>query len=178
MIAGIFFLAEDAFRIGEYVESGASTKGTVERITLRTVALRHHNGPLHFVPYGALGTVRNNSRDWVIEKFNLPLPIHVDSEKVRKLIKKVGEEMLQDEEVGHLMRQPLKGKLSRIDPGVKIFRCKFETAPGKQFDVRAQALKRLEAALKAAGVDFADGRQTVYLQRTPGSVEIVGVAAA
>ena len=165
VIAGIFFLAEDAFRVGEYIESGTTTKGTVERITLRTVALRHHNGPLHFVPYGSLGTVRNNSRDWVIEKFNLPLPIDVDSETVRKLIKKVGEAMLQDEEVGHMLREPLKGKLSRIDPGVKIFRCKFETVPGKQFDVRAQAIKRLEAALKAAGIGFADGRQTVYLQR-------------
>ena len=178
VIAGIFFLAEDAFRIGEYVESGTSTKGTVERITLRTVALRHHNGPLHFVPYGALGTVRNNSRDWVIEKFNLPLPIDVDSEKVRKLIKKVGEEMLQDEEVGHLLREPLKGKLSRIDPGVKVFRCKFETAPGKQFDVRAQALKRLEAALKAAGIGFADGRQIVYLQQSADSLDIAGAAPA
>ncbi len=178
VIAGIFFLAEDAFRIGEYVESGTSIKGTVERITLRTVALRHHNGPLHFVPYGSLGSVRNNSRDWVIEKFNLPLPIDVDSERVRKLIKKVGEEMLQDEEVGHLLREPLKGKLSRIDPGVKIFRCKFETAPGKQFDVRAQALKRLEAALKAAGIGFADGRQIVYLQQTADSLEVSGAAPA
>ena len=166
VIVGIFFLAEDAFRIGEYVESGSSTKGTVERITLRTVALRHHNGPLHFVPYGSLGSVRNNSRDWVIEKFNLPLPIDVDSEKVRKLIKKVGEAMLQDPEVGHLLREPLKGKLSRIDPGVKIFRCKFETAPGKQFDVRAQALKRVEEALRAAGILFADGRQTIFIQKS------------
>ena len=173
VIAGIFFLAEDAFRVGEYIESGTTTKGTVERITLRTVALRHHNGPLHFVPYGALGTVRNNSRDWVIEKFNLPLPIDVDSETVRKLIKKVGEGMLLDEEVGHLLREPLKGKLSRIDPGVKVFRCKFETTPGKQFDVRAQAIRRLEAALKAAGIDFADGRQTVYVQRADAPLQVV-----
>ena len=177
VIAGIFFLAEDAFRVGEYIESGSTTKGTVERITLRTVALRHHNGPLHFVPYGSLGTVRNNSRDWVIEKFNLPLPIDVDSEVVRKLIKRVGEAMLQDEEVGHLLREPLKGKLSRIDPGVKLFRCKFETTPGKQFDVRAQAIKRLEAALKAAGIGFADGRQVVYVQRADDPLQVVGAAS-
>lgn len=158
VIAGIFFLAEDAFRIGEYIESGTSTKGTVERITLRTVALRHHNGPLHFVPYGSLGTVRNNSRDWVIEKFNLPLPIDVDSEKIRKLIKKVGEDLMADPEVGPLMLEPLKGKLQSIDPGVKVFRCKFRTAPGKQFDVRAQALKRIEVALKAMNIGFAEGR--------------------
>ena len=167
VIAGVFYLAEDAFRIGEYVEAGGNAKGTVERITLRTVALRHHNGPLHFVPYGALGTVRNTSRDWVVEKFNLPLPIDVDSEKIRKLIKKVGEEMMSDPEVGRLIMEPLKGKLYRVDPGVKIFRCKFRTAPGKQFDVRAQAYKRIEAALKKMDVGFADGRQTVLMNPAP-----------
>ena len=163
VIAGVFFLAEDAFRIGEYIESGSSTKGTVERITLRTVALRHHNGPLHFVPYGALGTVRNTSRDWVVEKFNLPLPIDADSEKIRKLIKKVGEEMVADPELGPLILEPLKGKLYRVDPGVKIFRCKFRTAPGRLFDLRAQAYKRIEAALAKLGVGFADGKQTVVI---------------
>ena len=168
VIAGIFFLAEDAFRVGEYIESGATTKGTVERITLRTVALRHHNGPLHFVPYGSLGTVRNNSRDWVIEKFNLPLPIDVDSERIRKLIKKIGQEMLTDPDVGHMLREPLKSKLARIDPGVKVFRCKFRTAPGNQFDVRAQALKRIEAELRAIGIGFASGTQTVIVERQGG----------
>jgi small-conductance mechanosensitive channel len=161
VIAGVFYLAEDAFRIGEYIEAGGNTKGAVERITLRTVALRHHNGPLHFVPYGALGTVRNTSRDWVVEKFNLPLPIDVDSEKIRKLIKKVGDEMMADPEIGRLMMEPLKGKLYRVDPGVKIFRCKFRTAPGRQFDVRAQAYKRIEAALKNMEIRFADGRLPV-----------------
>jgi hypothetical protein len=34
-----------------------------------------------------LGTVRNDSRDWVIDKFNIPLPLSVDSEKIRKMIK-------------------------------------------------------------------------------------------
>jgi small-conductance mechanosensitive channel len=160
----VFYLAEDAFRVGEYVESGTNTKGTVERITLRSVALRHHNGPLHFVPYGSLGTVRNTSRDWVIDKFNLPLPIDVDSEKVRKMIKRVGEDMKVDPVIGPMMIEPLKGKLYRIDPGVKIFRCKFRSPPGKQFDIRGNALKRLEEGLKKMGIGFADGRQTVLLQ--------------
>lgn len=161
VIAGVFYLAEDAFRIGEYIEAGGNTKGMVERITLRTVALRHHNGPLHFVPYGALGSVRNTSRDWVVFKFNLPLPIDADSEKIRKLIKQVGEEMLADPEVGPLLMETLKGKLYRVDPGVKVFRCKFRTAPGRQFDVRAQAYKRIEAALRKMELRFADGRLPV-----------------
>jgi small-conductance mechanosensitive channel len=164
IIAGVFYLADDAFRVGEYVEGGGNVKGNVERITLRSVALRHHNGPLHFVPYGALGSVRNTSRDWVIDKFNLPLPIEVESEKIRKMIKKIGEDMKEDPVIGPMMLEPLKGKLYRIDPGVKIFRCKFRSPPGRQFDVRANALKRIEAALKQMGVQFADGKQTVLVQ--------------
>lgn len=167
VIAGIFYLAEDAFRVGEYIESGTATKGTVERITLRSVALRHHNGPLHFVPYGSLGTVRNTSRDWVIDKFNLPLPIEVESETIRKMIKKIGEDMQADPVIGPLILEPLKGKLYRIDPGVKIFRCKFRSPPGKQFDVRASALKRIEAALKKMKLQFADGKQTVLVPAPP-----------
>lgn len=167
VIAGVFFLAEDAFRVGEYIEGAGNAKGTVERITLRSVALRHHNGPLHFVPYGALGSVRNTSRDWVIDKFNLPLPIEVESETIRKMIKKIGEEMQADPDIGPLMIEPLKGKLYRIDPGVKIFRCKFRSPPAKQFDVRASALKRIEAALKKLGIQFADGRQIAVMQPAP-----------
>jgi len=164
VIAGIFYLADDAFRVGEYIEGSGNIKGTVERITLRSVALRHHNGPLHFVPYGALGSVRNTSRDWVIDKFNLPLPIDVESEKIRKMLKKIGEEMKTETAIGQHIMEPLKGKLYRIDPGVKIFRCKFRSPPGKQFDIRASALKRIEAALKEMGVRFADGVSTVVVK--------------
>jgi moderate conductance mechanosensitive channel len=62
--------------------------------------------------------------------------------------------------------------------GVKIFRCKFETAPGKQFDVRAQAYKRIEAALKSVGIVFADGRQTVFIRQTSDAVDVPGAGSA
>jgi moderate conductance mechanosensitive channel len=167
VISGVFFLIEDVFRIGEYIESGTTTRGTVEHISFRTVALRHHNGPLTFVPYGLLGTVRNNSRDWVIDKFNIPLPLSVDSEQIRKMIKSIGAEMALDPELGQLIREPLKGKLYRVDPGVKLFRCKFMTAPGGQFEIRSAALKMIEAALTEAGISFAGAEpQTILVRRT------------
>jgi small-conductance mechanosensitive channel len=170
VISGVFFLIEDVFRIGEYIESGTTTKGTVEYISLRTVALRHHNGPLTFVPYGLLGTVRNNSRDWVIDKFNIPLPLSVDSEQIRKMIKGIGADLALDSELGPLIREPMKGKLYRIDPGVKTFRCKFMTAPGCQFEIRSAALKRIEAALAGAGVSFAGAApQTILVGRARAS---------
>ena len=164
ILSGVFYLIEDVFRIGDYIEGGSSAKGTVERITLRTVALRHQNGPLHFVPYGVLGAVRNNSRDWVIDKFELPLPVDVDSEFVRKTVKKIGQQMLEDPALAAVIVEPLKAKLYKIQPGAKIFRCKIQTPPGKQFEVRGEAYKRIEAALKAAGIQYADTNTRIVMQ--------------
>jgi moderate conductance mechanosensitive channel len=167
LFSGASYLIEDVFRIGDYIEGG-NAKGTVERITFRTVALRHQNGPLHFVPYGTLGSVRNNSRDWVIDKFEIPLPVTVDSERIRKLVKKIGLTMLDDPELAKIIDEPLKAKLYRIDPGVKVFRCKVQTPPGKQFEIRNEAYRRIEAALKENGIAFADNASRVTLYQAAG----------
>jgi hypothetical protein len=66
VISGMFYVLDDAFRVGEYIQSG-NYKGTVESFSLRSVKLRHQNGPIYTVPFGELGAVQNMSRDWVIE---------------------------------------------------------------------------------------------------------------
>ncbi|MGO4838626.1 mechanosensitive ion channel family protein, partial [Rhizobiaceae sp. 2RAB30] len=43
VVSGLFFLIDDAFRMGEYVET-STAKGTVEKISVRSVSLRHHRG--------------------------------------------------------------------------------------------------------------------------------------
>ena len=70
VISGVFFLLDDAFRVGEYIESG-SIRGTVEGFSLRSIKLRHHRGYLHTVPFGSLDKITNYSRDWVIDKVTL-----------------------------------------------------------------------------------------------------------
>jgi small-conductance mechanosensitive channel len=150
LFTGVIYLIEDVFRVGDYIESG-NAKGTVERIMFRTLALRHQNGPLHFVPYGSLGSIRNNSRGWIIDKFEIPLPVTVDSELIRKLIKKIGLEMVADPELAKIIDVPLKAKVYRIDPGVKIFRCKVQTPPGKQFEIRAEGLVKLNNCCEKSG---------------------------
>ena len=53
IISGVFFLIDDAFRRGEYIDIGA-VKGPVENISIRSMQLRHHNGPLNTVPFGEI----------------------------------------------------------------------------------------------------------------------------
>ncbi|TGT22073.1 mechanosensitive ion channel, partial [Mesorhizobium sp. M4B.F.Ca.ET.172.01.1.1] len=54
VISGVFFLLDDAFRVGEYITAGRYV-GTVESFSLRSVKLRHHRGSLFTIPFGELG---------------------------------------------------------------------------------------------------------------------------
>ncbi|MEM7209519.1 MAG: mechanosensitive ion channel domain-containing protein [Pseudomonadota bacterium] len=155
IISGMFFLIDDAFRRGEYVEV-AGLKGTIEKLSLRSMQLRHHLGAVQTIPYGEINTVKNVSRDWVIMKLELRLPYDVDIEKVRKIIKKIGQEMIQDEVTGPMMLQPLKSQgVMRVEESALIVRMKFTAKPGEQWIVRRVAYTRVRDALAAAGIEFA-----------------------
>ena len=92
IFSGFFYLLDDAFRVGEYLNAG-SVSGTVETITLRNVMLRHHRGMLQIIPHSELGAITNFMRGGMVVKFNIELPYDTDIEKVRKIIKKVGKKM-------------------------------------------------------------------------------------
>ncbi|MEM0908484.1 MAG: mechanosensitive ion channel domain-containing protein, partial [Pseudomonadota bacterium] len=132
IFSGAFFLADDAFRRGEYIDVGGTT-GAVEKISLRSFQLRHHNGPLHTIPFGSISQLTNYSRDWVIMKLKLRLVYGTDIEKVRKLVKKLGQQIAADPEVGPLFLEPLKSQgVVEMEDSAMICRVKFMTKPGDQ----------------------------------------------
>lgn len=155
VISGVFFLLDDAFRVGEYIQSG-SYKGTVEAFSLRSVKLRHHRGPLYTVPFGELGAVQNMSRDWVIEKMMFGVTYDTDLEKARKIIKQVGQELAADPEFAPHILEPLKmqGVEQFGDYAIQI-RVKMTTKPGEQFTIRRKALAKIKEAFGRNGIQFA-----------------------
>ena len=98
MVAGFFYIVEDAFRVGEYIDTG-KLKGTVEKLNVRSLQLRHGSGLIHTIPFGTLSQVTNGSRDWATVKFSLRLDRSTDVEKARKVIKKIGLQMMEDPEM-------------------------------------------------------------------------------
>ena len=155
VISGIFFLIDDAFRRGEYIEL-EGLKGTVEKISLRSMQLRHHLGAVQTIPYGEIRTVKNLSRDWITMKLELRLPYDCDIEKVRKIIKKVGQEMLQHPEMGPSFILPLKSQgVMRVEESALIVRMKFTTKPGEQWVIRREAYRNVRDALAREGIHFA-----------------------
>ncbi|WP_226577963.1 mechanosensitive ion channel domain-containing protein [Acuticoccus sediminis] len=161
MFSGAFFLLDDAFRRGEYVEV-SGTAGMVEKISVRSFQLRHHSGLLHTIPFGEIKQLTNYSRDWVIMKLPIRLTYDTDIEKVRKLVKKLGLEMAENEEYGHLFLEPPKSQgVIQMDDSAMIVRIKFKTKPGDQFVLRRHVYQRVRDVFSANGIKFAHREVTV-----------------
>ena len=155
VVSGAFFLIDDAFRQGEYVDV-EGTVGTVEKTSIRSLTLRHHRGAVHTIPYGEIPKITNFSRDWVIMKLKFTVPFDTDVNKIKKIFKKIGAEMMEVPEFAADMMQPFKsqGVLEVDDVGI-VVRGKFMTKPGKQFTLRKEIYQRVKMAFDENGIQFA-----------------------
>jgi small-conductance mechanosensitive channel len=176
IISGLFYMWDDAFRIGEYIDTGR-LRGIVEAIGVRSIKLRHHNGPLHTVPYGQLGAVTNLSRDFATMKFNLRLEIGTDIELVRKTAKQIGLAMQEENpEIAAEVILPLKMQgIAEIVDNAVVVRFKFTARPVKPTWVQREYLKRMYQVFAEKRINFAVGGLT--LRAVPPSPDDIGVGA-
>ncbi|KXG87552.1 mechanosensitive ion channel family protein [Agrobacterium bohemicum] len=156
VISGVFYMLDDAFRVGEYIQA-KSYKGTVEGFSLRSVRLRHHRGPVYTVPFGELGAVENMSRDWGVVKFRVSVSYDADVEKARKLTKKIGATLAEDPEFSALFIEPLKmkGVEEFGDYGMVLSFGMTLRPSGLQSMIRRRANLMIRAAFQENGIEFA-----------------------
>jgi small-conductance mechanosensitive channel len=156
VISGVFFLAEDAFRIGEYVVIG-NTRGTVEGIAIRSVKLRHHRGSLHTVPFGEIKQLTNESRDWIILKLEFLLAFDTDLRKVRNLVKEISKQLEADPELGHALLEPIKSQgVRRMEPTGMVIGLKIVAKPGSEvYLIRREVFQRVRDAFEQNNIHFA-----------------------
>jgi small-conductance mechanosensitive channel len=156
VISGIFYLFDDAFRVGEYIQA-KDYKGTVEGFSLRSVKLRHHRGPLFTVPFGDLGAVENMSRDWSKMKLVITLPYNTDLETVRKIGKSIGQSLSNDAEFGRYFVEPLKmkGVEEFGQYGIVVSFSMVILPTSQQGFIRRSAFAMLRKAFQENGISFA-----------------------
>lgn len=179
IFSGAFFLIDDAFRVGEYIELDKDLRGEVEGISIRSLRLRHHRGAIVTVPFGELKNVTNHSRDWVIYKMNFRLEPDTDPNKVKKLVKRIGAELLENPEHGPKFIEPLKsqGVFMIDDDSALVIRVKFKSKPRQQFTLRREIYHRLQAAFAAEGIHLAR-RKVEVVASNPDPQSLAASAAA
>jgi small-conductance mechanosensitive channel len=178
VLSGIFFLLEDAFHIGDYVEVG-NLRGTVEGISLRSLKLRHHRGAVHTLPFGQIKALTNQTRDWSLMRLEFRVAPDTDLSLVKRIIKEISKELQADPEMGPSFIEPLKSQgVRRVEDDAVIIGIKYVTKPGEQFVIRREAYQRILKAFKQSGIDLV-GRGVVVRVDDPHAGErAAGFAAS
>jgi small-conductance mechanosensitive channel len=155
IISGVFYVLDDAFRVGEFIQTG-HYKGTVESFSLRSVKLRHNRGPIYTVPFGQLGAVENMSRDWVIDKMTIGVTYDTDIDKARKIVKRIGADLAKEPEFAPHIFEPLKMQgIEQFGDFAVQLRIKMKTRPNEQALIRRRALAMIKKAFDENGIKFA-----------------------
>lgn len=155
ILSGVFFLFDDAFRVGELIESGPIS-GVVESFSLRSVSLRHYKGHLHTVPFGDLKAITNYSRDWVKQQMQVTVSYDTDLDRLEAAIERVSAALERDPAIANAIIEPLVslGVTAMADLGIQVG-LMVKTRPGQQFRVRRAVFSRLKTAFAEDGVHFA-----------------------
>ena len=96
-------------------------------------------------------------------KLKFTVPFDTDVEKVRKLFKKIGQEIMEMEEFKDDLLAPFKGQgVADVDDVGIVVRGKFTTKTGKQLGVRKEIYKREQKAIEENDNQFA--RKEVRVQ--------------
>jgi small-conductance mechanosensitive channel len=178
IVSGAFFLMDDAFRLGEYIEVG-NAKGRVEKINVRSLFLRHHRGAINILPYGEIKQLRNTNRDWMIMVMDFRLTYDTNLATVKKIMKQVGDEIAADPELKPDLLQPLKmGGVQATEDSAIVVRAKFTARPeGEPYMIRKAAYTKIIKAFREAGIKFAHREVTVNVPASHMNDEALASAA-
>jgi small-conductance mechanosensitive channel len=168
VITGLFILAEDQFAVGDVVRV-SDKSGLVEAITIRTIRLRDLAGNVHTIPFSAVTTVENMTKDYSRYVFNVGIAYREDVDEVIQVLRDLGAEMQVDEYYGALINEPLEilGLDSFGDSAI-VIKARFTTKPIKQWEVGREFNRRMKRKFDELGIEIPFPHQTVYFGENKG----------
>jgi small conductance mechanosensitive channel len=162
VITGVFILFQDLMSVGDVVKVGDKA-GLVEALSIRSVRLRDLAGVVHTIPFSAIDSLSNLTKEYSCYVFDLGVAYREDVDEVIALLKSIGEEMQADAELGPLILEPIEvmGVDAFADSAVMI-KGRLKTLPLKQWQVGRAFNRLVKKRFDAAGIEIPFPHRTLY----------------
>ena len=120
----------------------------------------------------------NNSRDWVIVKLKFTVPFDTDVNKVKKLFKQIGKDIMEAPYAEDIIQTfKSQGVYDVNDVGI-IVRGKFMAKPGKQWMIRKDVYARVQKIFAENGIEFARREVRVKMPEAEEGQDNAGASGA
>lgn len=167
ILAGIFVLFEDQYRVGDVVRI-ADIAGIVEEINLRRTVLRDLDGIVHVVPNGEIKVASNFTKEWARVNLNISVGYGTDLDYAISVINRVGAEIAEEPYWKDIILTP--PQVLRVDnlgdSGIDI-KILGETKPIRQWEVMGELRKRIKRVFDEEGIEIPWPHTKVYFGEAP-----------
>mgnify|MGYP000860159014 CR=1 FL=1 len=162
VITGAFILFEDTISVGDVVKLDAHA-GVVEAMSIRAIRLRDLNGNVHTIPFSAVGTIVNMTKEFSCAVIDVGVAYREDTDHVTDVLKGLDEELRADPEFGPLILEPMEViGVDRFDASAVVIRVRFKTQPIKQWSVMREFNRRMKRRFDELGIEIPFPQTTVW----------------
>ncbi len=163
VITGIFLLFEDAVAVGDVVQLGGLT-GVVEQLSIRSIKLRAVDGSLHIIPFSAVTSVTNQTRDFAFAVLDVSLDYAEDTDKVAEVLRAIASEMRQDPRWRPVIRDDLDVMgVDKLGDASVTLRVRLKTEPSQRWAVGREMNRRIKRRFEELGIDKPSPTQKLVL---------------
>lgn len=154
IITGIFIQLENAINEGDVVMV-AGISGGVEKITIRSVHLRALDGTAHVVPFSAVQTVSNMTRDFSFHVAEIGVAYKENVEDAKAALLEAFRRLRAIPEMDAVITDPLEmqGVIALGDSAVML-RARIKTLPGQQWGVGRTYTELVKQVMDERGIEI------------------------
>jgi len=146
-ITGMFIIAENQYRVGDYVEI-QNVRGTVKAVTMRTTVVEDIDGSIFHIPNGSIIVTGNHTMSNNKVSIEISASTETDIELLRKIIDKTGVAQSKSPDMEDVIIEPLRFKrINEISGGSVKVRILGKVKSGKQNNVRSDYFIALQKEL-------------------------------
>ena len=153
LITGLFLLLENAMQVGDVVTLGGLT-GTVEALSIRTIRLRALDGSVHIIPFSAVTTVTNQTRDYSYAVLDVSIGLNEEPDNIIKVLKGAANAMRDEPRWQSIIIEPLDvmGVEKFVDLAW-VLRVRMKTQPSSRWAVTRELNRRIKETFDQLGIE-------------------------
>ncbi len=153
LITGLFLLLENAMQVGDVVTLGGLS-GTVEALSIRTIRLRALDGSVHIIPFSAVTTVTNQTRDYGYAVLDFSIGLNEEPDRVIAVVRDVAATMRAEPRWASSVLEALEVMgVERFVDSAYVLRVRLKTQPASRWSVGRELNGRVKVAFDTLAIE-------------------------
>jgi small-conductance mechanosensitive channel len=153
IITGLFLLLENAMQVGDVVSLGGMS-GTVENLSIRTIRLRALDGSVHIVPFSAVTTVTNMTRDFGYAVVDVSVGLNEEPDHVAGVLREIAAGLRTEKEWRGVILADLDVMgVEKFTDLAWVMRIRIKTLPSSRWAVGRELNRRIKYRFDALAIE-------------------------